>query len=219
MTDDASPEAAGAGRRRSAFCCAHHRRNAAAPRSSKSARGRAADGRKSSRRRKTPWPGRSPSGRAPVRDQRGWPLEVDFIAANGEAVEPWAHDPGHKRLYRRSQNLAKAAGQLIGQPGDRVEIAKRLALLHHREGSDIEGAVRRGLFDAIWRYDHVYDSFTVPRRYGTHFMKTGRVAAVAEERAPQMAGRGPGPGRCLLGAQPPQHRPGAGQPQSRSGGG
>ena len=66
-------------------------------------------------------------------------------------------------------------------PGDREEIAKRLAVLHHREGSDIEGAVRRGLFDAIWRYDHVYDSFTVPRRYGPHYIQTGRIAAVAEE--------------------------------------
>ena len=37
------------------------------------------------------------------------------------------------------------------------------------------------MFDAIWRFDHVYDSYTVPRRYGTHIMKTGRVAAVAEE--------------------------------------
>ena len=158
-------------------------------------------------------------GARPVRDDRGWPLEVDFVAANGEAVEPWAHDPGHKRLYRRSQNLAKAAGQLIGQPGDRVEIAKRLALLHHREGSDIEGAVRRGLFDAIWRYDHVYDSFTVPRRYGTPLHEDRTRRRGGRRTAPQMAGRGPGPGRCLLGAQPPQHRPGAGQPQSRSGGG
>ncbi|NIA70224.1 hypothetical protein HBA54_16580, partial [Pelagibius litoralis] len=89
--------------------------------------------------------------------------------------------------------MTKAAGQLIGQPGDRIEWAKRLAVLHHREGSDIEGAVRRGLFDAIWRYDHVYDGYTVPRRYGTHFMKTGRVAAVAEEqrRKWQAEGRAP----------------------------
>ncbi|WP_420348630.1 hypothetical protein [Pelagibius sp.] len=120
-------------------------------------------------------------GAAPVRDARGWALEVDFIEANGEAVEPWKHDREHKRLYRRSQKLAKAAGQLIGQPGDREEWGKRLARQFYREGSDPEGAVRRGLFEAIWRFDHVYDSFTVPRRYGPHYIKTGRIAAVAEE--------------------------------------
>ena len=120
-------------------------------------------------------------GAAPVRDARGWALEVDFIEANGEAVEPWKHDREHKRLYRRSQKLAKAAGQLIGQPGDREEWGKRLARQFYREGSDPEGAVRRGLFEAIWRFDHVYDSFTVPRRYGPHIIKTGRIAAVAEE--------------------------------------
>ncbi|NIA72520.1 hypothetical protein HBA54_28425, partial [Pelagibius litoralis] len=132
-------------------------------------------------------------GAEPVRDERGWALEVDFIEANGEAVEPWKHDRRHKSLYRRNQKVTKAAGQLIGQPGDKIEWAKRLAVLHHREGSDIEGAVRRGLFDAIWRYDHVYDGYTVPRRYGTHFMKTGRVAAVAEEqrRKWQAEGRAP----------------------------
>ncbi|WP_167226637.1 glycosyl hydrolase 108 family protein [Pelagibius litoralis] len=132
-------------------------------------------------------------GAEPVRDERGWALEVDFIEANGEAVEPWKHDRRHKSLYRRNQKVTKAAGQLIGQPGDKIEWAKRLAVLHHREGSDIEGAVRRGLFDAIWRYDHVYDGYTVPRRYGTHFMKTGRVAAVAEEqrRKWQIEGRAP----------------------------
>ena len=116
-----------------------------------------------------------------MRDGRGWALEVDFIEANREAVEPWKHDRRDKRFYRRSQQVAKAAGQLIGQPGDRIELATRFARLHRREGSDVEGAVRRGLFDAIWRFDHVYDSYTVPRRYGTHIMKTGRVAAVAEE--------------------------------------
>ena len=101
-------------------------------------------------------------GAEPVRDGRGWALEVDFIEANREAVEPWKHDRRDKRFYRRSQQVAKAAGQLIGQPGDRIELATRFARLHRREGSDIEGAVRRGLFDAIWRFDHVYDSYTVP---------------------------------------------------------
>ena len=49
------------------------------------------------------------------------------------------------------------------------------------------------MFDATWRFDHVYDSYTVPRRYGTHTMKTGRVAAVAEEarRRWQAEGRAP----------------------------
>ncbi len=84
-------------------------------------------------------------GAEPVRNRRGRALELDFVTAHGEAVAPWRHDPRHKRLYRRSRKLAKAAGQLVGQPGDREELAKRFALLHHRESSDIEGAVRRGL--------------------------------------------------------------------------
>ena len=53
-------------------------------------------------------------GAEPVRDERGWALEVDFIEANREAVEPWTHDRRDKRFYRRSQQVAKAAGQLIG---------------------------------------------------------------------------------------------------------
>ena len=53
-------------------------------------------------------------GAEPVRDGRGWALEVDFIEANREAVEPWRHDRRDKRFYRRSQQVAKAAGQLIG---------------------------------------------------------------------------------------------------------
>ncbi|WP_422366373.1 hypothetical protein [Pelagibius sp.] len=121
------------------------------------------------------------SGAEPYRDLDGQLLEVDFIDANAERVEPWRHDRNHKKLYRRNQKLAKLSGQLIGQPGDRIETAKHLAVLHHRQGADIEGAVRRGLFDAIWRYDIVFDTFTVPRRYGNHILRPGRIAAVAEE--------------------------------------
>ena len=42
-------------------------------------------------------------GAEPVRDERGWALEVDFIEANSAAVEPWKHDRRDKRLYKRNQ--------------------------------------------------------------------------------------------------------------------
>ncbi|HIP79763.1 MAG TPA: hypothetical protein EYH07_15035, partial [Kiloniellaceae bacterium] len=179
MTDDASPEAAGAGAGGppSAAPSPPQRRRP----SIFDLRSVAPLGAEEQRVKEDAMARALEYGAAPVRDARGWALEVDFIEANGEAVEPWKHDREHKRLYRRSQKLAKAAGQLIGQPGDREEWGKRLARQFYREGSDPEGAVRRGLFEAIWRFDHVYDSFTVPRRYGPHIIKTGRIAAVAEE--------------------------------------
>ncbi|WP_420348633.1 hypothetical protein [Pelagibius sp.] len=179
MTDDASPEAAGdvAGGPSSAAPAPSERRRP----SIFDLRAVAPLGPEEQRAKEDAMARALEFGAAPVRDGRGWALEVDFIEANGEAVEPWKHDREHKRLYRRSQKLAKAAGQLIGQPGDREEWGKRLARQFYREGSDPEGAVRHGLFEAIWRFDHVYDSFTVPRRYGPHNIKTGRIAAVAEE--------------------------------------
>src|SRR3546814_5222479 len=102
-------------------------------------------------------------GAAPYRDAEDKGRYVFFKEANRAPVEPWVRDPRAKRGYRRVQELRKAAGQLIGQPGDRIEIAKRLGVLHWEEGSDIEGAAARGLYDAIWSREHVYDRFDVPR--------------------------------------------------------
>jgi hypothetical protein len=130
-------------------------------------------------------------GAAPYRDAEGQARYVDFKKANRAAVEPWRRDPRAKRGYRRVQELRKAAGQLIGQPGDMIEIAKRLGVLHYQEGSDIEGAAARGLHDAIWSREHVYDTFTVPRRYGLSLMETGRIAAVAEEAARRLQAEDP----------------------------
>jgi hypothetical protein len=130
-------------------------------------------------------------GATPYRDAEDQGRYVLFKDANLAPVEPWRRDPRNKRRYRRVQEVRKAAGQLIGQPGDRIEVAKRLGVLHWEDGSDIEGAAARGLHDAIWSREHVYDSFDVPRRYGRSLMETGRVAAVAEEEARKVQAEDP----------------------------
>jgi len=131
-------------------------------------------------------------GARPYRDAEGKGRHMPFKEANLAPVAPWVRDPRAKRGYRRTQDLRKAAGQLIGQPGDRIEIAKRLGELHWEQDSDIEGAARRGLYDAIWSREHVYDSFTVPRRYGrTTLIDTGRIAAVAEEEGRKIQAENP----------------------------
>jgi len=130
-------------------------------------------------------------GARPYRDAEGKGRHIPFKEANLAAVEPWIRDPRAKRGYRRTQELRKAAGQLIGQPGDKIEIAKRLGALHWEQGSDIEGAARRGLYDAIWSREHVYDTFTVPRRTGRTLIDTGRVAAVVEEEGRKIQAEDP----------------------------
>ncbi|HMA14225.1 MAG TPA: glycosyl hydrolase 108 family protein, partial [Kiloniellaceae bacterium] len=131
-------------------------------------------------------------GARPYRDGAGKGRHIPFKEANLAAVEPWVRDPRAKRGYRRTQELRKAAGQLVGQPGDKIEIAKRLGQLHWEQGSDVEGAARRGLYDAIWSREHVYDTFTVPRRYGrSTLIDTGRIAAVAEEEARKIQAEDP----------------------------
>ena len=57
-------------------------------------------------------------GAAPYRDGEGKARYVLFKEANNASVEAWRRDPRAKRGYRRTQQVAKAAGQLIGQPGD-----------------------------------------------------------------------------------------------------
>src|SRR5512138_3400217 len=132
------------------------------------------------------------NGATPYRDRDGEWRHIPFKDANLAAVEPWLRDPRAKRGYRRVQELRKAAGQLVGQPGDLIEIAKRLGQLHWEQGSDVEGAARRGLYDAIWSREHVYDTFTVPRRYGrSTLIDTGRIAAVAEEEARKIQAEDP----------------------------
>lgn len=130
-------------------------------------------------------------GATSYRDGEGKWRHIPFKEANLAPVEPWVRGPRAKRGYRRTQELRKAAGQLIGQPGDRIEIAKRLGELHWEQGSDSEGAARRGLYDAIWSREHVYDTFTVPRRYGRMLIDTGRIAAVAEEEARKIQAEDP----------------------------
>jgi hypothetical protein len=76
-------------------------------------------------------------------------------------------------------------------PEDQIELAKRLGVIYHREGRSVEGAAERGLYDAIWRYEHVWDSFTVPRRYGRDIIDTGRIAAVAEEERRKLQAEDP----------------------------
>ncbi|MGD1878337.1 MAG: hypothetical protein ACFB13_12670, partial [Kiloniellaceae bacterium] len=44
---------------------------------------------------------------------------------------------------------------------------------------------------AIWRYEHIWDSFTVPRRFGRDTLETGRIAAVAEEEARKLQAEDP----------------------------
>ncbi|MEQ9609043.1 MAG: hypothetical protein RLN99_15395, partial [Kiloniellaceae bacterium] len=96
-----------------------------------------------------------------------------------------------KRGYRRTQYARKAAGQMAWHPEDQIELAKRLGAIYHREGRSAEGAAERGLYDAIWRYEHVFDSFTVPRRFGRDIIETGRIAAVAEEEARKLQAEDP----------------------------
>jgi len=100
-------------------------------------------------------------GAAPYRDAEGKARCVFFKEANKEAnnapVEACKHDRGAKRGYRRTQYARKAAGQMAWHPEDQIELAKRLGVIYHREGRSVEGAAERGLYDAIWRYEHVFD--------------------------------------------------------------
>ncbi|MEO3429718.1 hypothetical protein AAFN88_12710 [Pelagibius sp. CAU 1746] len=105
-------------------------------------------------------------GAAPYRDAEGKARYVVFKDANNAPVEAWTRDREAKRGYRRTQYARKAAGQMAWHPEDQIELAKRLGVIYHREGRSVEGAAERGLYDAIWRYEHVWDSFTVPRRIG-----------------------------------------------------
>ena len=120
-------------------------------------------------------------GAAPYRDAEGKARYVSFREANNAPVEAWKRDREAKRGYRRTQYARKAAGQMVWHPEDQIELGKRLGVIYHREGRSVEGAAERGLYDAIWRYEHVWDSFTVPRRFGRDIIETGRIAAVAEE--------------------------------------
>jgi hypothetical protein len=131
-------------------------------------------------------------GAAPYRDAEGKARHVFFKEANDAPVEAWPRDPKARRGFRRVQQARKAAGQLIGHPEDQIELAKRLGMIHYRESRSAEGAAERGLYDAIWRYEHVWDSFTVPRRHGLDRIETGRIAAVAEEEARRLQAEDPG---------------------------
>ncbi len=130
-------------------------------------------------------------GAVPYRDAEGKARYVFFREANNAPVEAWRRDREAKRGYRRTQYARKAAGQMAWHPEDQIELAKRLGVIYHREGRSAEGAAERGLYDAIWRYEHVYDSFTVPRRYGRDIIETGRIAAVAEEEARKLQAEDP----------------------------
>ena len=130
-------------------------------------------------------------GAAPYRDAEGKARYVFFKEANNASVEAWKRDREAKRGYRRTQYARKAAGQLIWHPEDQIELAKRLGVIYHREGRSGEGAAERGLYDAIWRYEHIWDSFTVPRRFGRDIIETGRIAAVAEEEARKLQAEDP----------------------------
>ncbi|MEO3429731.1 hypothetical protein AAFN88_12775 [Pelagibius sp. CAU 1746] len=134
-------------------------------------------------------------GAAPYRDAEGRARYVVFKDANNAPVEAWTRDREAKRGYRRTQYARKAAGQMAWHPEDQIELAKRLGVIYHREGRSVEGAAERGLYDAIWRYEHVWDSFTVPRRIGggsaTQIIDTGRIAAVAEEEARRLQAEDP----------------------------
>ncbi|MEO3429716.1 hypothetical protein AAFN88_12700 [Pelagibius sp. CAU 1746] len=134
-------------------------------------------------------------GAAPYRDAEGRARYVVFKDANNAPVEAWTRDREAKRGYRRTQYARKAAGQMAWHPEDQIELAKRLGVIHHREGRSVEGAAERGLYDAIWRYEHVWDSFTVPRRIGggsaVQIIDTGRIAAVAEEEARKLQAEDP----------------------------
>src|SRR3546814_17061145 len=102
-----------------------------------------------------------------------------FKEANSAPVEPWVRDPRAKRGYRRVQELRKAAGQLIGQPGDRIEIAKRLGAPHWEPGSDIAGAAARGISDAISSGEHTYTTFAIHHRSGSTPLQKRRADAEA----------------------------------------
>lgn len=134
-------------------------------------------------------------GAAPYRDAEGKARYVLFREANSAPVEAWKRDREAKRGYRRTQYARKAAGQMAWHPEDQIELGKRLGVLYHREGRSVEGAAERGLYEAIWRYEHVFDSFTVPRRFGGRFgrdiIETGRIAAVAEEEARRLQAEDP----------------------------
>ena len=130
-------------------------------------------------------------GAAPYRDAEGQARYVFFKEANNAPVEAWKRDREAKRGFRRTQQARKAAGQLIWHPEDQIELAKRLGVIYHREGRSVEGAAERGLYDAIWRYEHIWDSFTVPRRFGRDTLETGRIAAVAEEEARKLQAEDP----------------------------
>ncbi|MEO3429714.1 hypothetical protein AAFN88_12690 [Pelagibius sp. CAU 1746] len=134
-------------------------------------------------------------GAAPYRDAEGKARYVVFKDANNAPVEAWTRDREAKRGYRRTQYARKAAGQMAWHPEDQIELAKRLGVIYHREGRSVEGAAERGLYDAIWRYEHVWDSFTVPRRIGggsaVQIIDTGRIAAVAEEEARKLQAEDP----------------------------
>ena len=130
-------------------------------------------------------------GAAPYRDAEGKARYVFFKEANNAPVEAWRRDREAKRGFRRTQQARKAAGQLIWHPEDQIELAKRLGVIYHREGRSVEGAAERGLYDAIWRYEHIWDSFTVPRRFGRDTLETGRIAAVAEEEARKLQAEDP----------------------------
>ncbi len=130
-------------------------------------------------------------GAAPYRDAEGKARYVFFREANNAPVEAWTRDREAKRGYRRTQYARKAAGQMAWHPEDQIELGKRLGVIYHREGRGPEGAAERGLYDAIWRYEHVWDSFTVPRRYGRDIIETGRIAAVAEEEARRLQAEDP----------------------------
>ena len=130
-------------------------------------------------------------GAAPYRDGAGKARYVFFAEANGSPVEAWTRDREDKRGYRRTQQARKAAGQMAWHPEDQIELAKRLGHLYHREGRSVEGAAERGLYDAIWRHEHVFDTFTVPRRLGGEVLDTGRIAAVAEEEGRKLRSADP----------------------------
>src|SRR3546814_17371174 len=77
-----------------------------------------------------------------------------FKEANSAPVEPWVRDPRAKLGYRRVQELRKAQGQLIGQPGDRYELAKSLGATHWDQGTGIAGTAHRGPNGAIGDREH-----------------------------------------------------------------
>jgi len=130
-------------------------------------------------------------GAAPYRDAEGNARYVFFREANNAPVEAWKRDREAKRGYRRTQYTRKAAGQMAWHPEDQIERGKRLGAIYHRKGRSAEGAAERGLYDAIWRYEHVFDSFTVPRRFGRDIIETGRIAAVAEEEGRRLQAEDP----------------------------